>query len=159
MVAEEKDLLEERPQLRLIVVAVDGSSCALGACRLAATIAACSGAAIHAVHVAVPSLPGLTISPREARDSEYAARALGERVIADARAAVGDLVPFSGEVVFGLPADVIRERADGLGADLVVVGSRGLGTIDRLLLGSVSGTVAARCSRSVLVYRESAERR
>jgi hypothetical protein len=46
----------------------------------------------------------------------------------------------------------IRRAAD-IGADLVVVGSRRLGRIDRLLLGSVSGAVVWCAPCSVLVIR------
>jgi nucleotide-binding universal stress UspA family protein len=56
-------------------------------------------------------------------------------------------------VVLGRPASVILEIADDVGADLVVVGSRGHGRIQSMLLGSVSAEVADLARQSVLVAR------
>jgi nucleotide-binding universal stress UspA family protein len=58
------------------------------------------------------------------------------------------------ELHFGDPAAVICRRAEELGADLLVLGSRGLGMLDRLLLGSVNSAVVQRAPCSVLVVRE-----
>jgi hypothetical protein len=45
-----------------------------------------------------------------------------------------------------------------VGADLIVVGSRGLSTIPRLLIGSVARKVLLHAPQSVLVVREARER-
>ena len=45
------------------------------------------------------------------------------------------------------------------GADLIVVGSRGLSTLPRLLLGSVARKVLLHAPQSVLVVRETRERK
>lgn len=54
---------------------------------------------------------------------------------------------------WGDPADTICDVADKGDIDLVVIGSRGMGQLTGLLLGSVSSRVAARCSKPVLVVR------
>ncbi len=53
----------------------------------------------------------------------------------------------------GYPAQEILRMAAELPADLVAVGSRGLGRLKRYLLGSVSHRVVRHCSCSVLVGR------
>jgi nucleotide-binding universal stress UspA family protein len=53
----------------------------------------------------------------------------------------------------GDPAAVLCERAGELGADVVVVGSRGHGAIRRALLGSVSTYVVHNAPCPVLVVR------
>lgn len=51
------------------------------------------------------------------------------------------------------PAESILDTATKLGADLVVLGSRGKKGIARFLLGSVASKVAAHASCSVLIVR------
>jgi nucleotide-binding universal stress UspA family protein len=53
----------------------------------------------------------------------------------------------------GRPAEEITALAEGVGADLVVVGGREMGALGRLALGSVSKRVAREASRPVLVVR------
>ena len=51
------------------------------------------------------------------------------------------------------PADALVEQARTDGADLIVVGTRGLSTAQRLLLGSVSTKVVHHAPCDVLVVR------
>ena len=51
----------------------------------------------------------------------------------------------------GQPARAIVEEADRIGADLVIVGSHGLGAVFRMILGSVSSTVLKKCRRPVMI--------
>ena len=61
------------------------------------------------------------------------------------------------EIIQGPPRQVIVEEADHWNADLIVMGSRGLGAWNRLLLGSVSSGVIhhAKCSVEVVRQRHS----
>ena len=73
------------------------------------------------------------------------------------------------EAIAGLPRDIAAsaEVRDGLasekllevshGVDLLVLGSRGLRTLERLVLGSVSDAVVRRSACPVLIVRESAD--
>lgn len=53
----------------------------------------------------------------------------------------------------GLPKEVILDEAERWGADLIVVGSRGYGSISRFMLGSVSFAVALNATCSVEIVR------
>ena len=59
----------------------------------------------------------------------------------------------SGEAVEGAPGQAIIEEAERWGADLIVMGSRGLGTWNRLLPGSVSSNVVHHAKCSVEIVR------
>lgn len=62
-------------------------------------------------------------------------------------------------IVGDRPASAILDEAHAAGADLIVVGSRGLGSIESLLLGSVSTEVVERSPVPVLVARTDRVRR
>ena len=53
----------------------------------------------------------------------------------------------------GHPAEKIIEEAEKWGADLIVMGSRGLGGFSRLLLGSVSDAVIRYSKVPVVIVR------
>ena len=53
----------------------------------------------------------------------------------------------------GDPADVLVQEAEDGGADLIVVGTRGLNTAERWLMGSVSTKVVHHAPCDVLVVR------
>jgi nucleotide-binding universal stress UspA family protein len=53
----------------------------------------------------------------------------------------------------GPAVDEILDLAEEVGADLIVIGSRGLGAISRALLGSVSESVVKHAHCPVLVVR------
>lgn len=59
----------------------------------------------------------------------------------------------------GDPGAEILRVADELGADLIVVGSRGLGRLGRLLLGSVSTEVVAGAHSAVMVVAKDGSER
>lgn len=54
----------------------------------------------------------------------------------------------------GIPAGMILEEARAHDADLIVVGARGLGTLQRITLGSVSESVLRHAKCPVLVVRQ-----
>ncbi len=57
------------------------------------------------------------------------------------------------EALTGSPKRTIVEESEEWGADLIVVGSHGYQTWERMLLGSVSQSVAAHARCSVLIVR------
>ena len=58
------------------------------------------------------------------------------------------------EMLLGVPKDELIKRASAEDVDVVVVGSRGHGTIKRTLLGSMSTALLHQCHKSILVVRE-----
>lgn len=63
-------------------------------------------------------------------------------------------VGHEGHLVEDEPASAILDVAEEVGADLVVVGSRGLGRVARFLRGSVSTRVASHAKTSFLVVTD-----
>jgi universal stress protein E len=133
-----------------ILCGVDGSDSSVETARLAARIAVAAGAELRLQHV-VPVLEGnereWTLDddepdPPEIESAAQAARAVGNRPIRTR--------------ALGRPEYAILEAAEREEADLVVVGSRGLSGVTRILLGSVSEYVATHAHRSVLVARPGA---
>lgn len=62
-------------------------------------------------------------------------------------------VEITNEVLFGSPESRIIETAEEMIADLIIVGSHGYNSWERLLLGSVSDSVVHHAPCSVLVVR------
>ena len=58
------------------------------------------------------------------------------------------------DVVNGLPKITILEKAEAMGAELIVVGSHGHGAFKRFLLGSVSQSISVHADCSVLIVRK-----
>ncbi|MGN6243485.1 MAG: universal stress protein [Motilibacteraceae bacterium] len=135
-----------------LLVAVDGSEGAAKAVREAGRLAAAAGASVLVVHQRsdVPAPHG----PVEDPEGEAAA----ERVVDDAAAALNaaGVADVERRVVRGLAGEEARALLDvarEAGADIVVVGSRGLGRLEGLLLGSVSTKLVHLADRPVLVVR------
>ena len=77
-----------------------------------------------------------------------------ESATAKLRGEAGSAGPqVSTEVLTGSPKRVIVEEAEAWGADLIVVGSHGYKSWERMLLGSVSQAVAAHAECSVEIVR------
>lgn len=92
-------------------------------------------------------------SVREAAQAVIDSALLKLKTIADKTLKV------SSEIIQGPPRQVIVDEAEDWGADLIVMGSRGLGAWNRLLLGSVSSAVIhhAKCSVEIVRSRELCE--
>lgn len=65
----------------------------------------------------------------------------------------GKNVAISSDVLYGTPESRIVETAEEMRADLIVLGSHGYKTWERLLIGSVSNSVVHHAHCSVLVVR------
>jgi nucleotide-binding universal stress UspA family protein len=137
-----------------IVVGIDTSPDAERALAWALDEARLRGAKLELVHAyPTPELTALPMVVTLPNDEEL--RAAAESVLEDAIASVGgaDDVELIRTVRAGGAASVLTTAAEG--ADLLVVGARGLGGFRGLLLGSVSQqTVAHSPCPVVVVTRE-----
>ncbi|WP_370413659.1 universal stress protein [Streptomyces fradiae] len=136
---------------RRIVVGVDGSPTSYEALRWAVRQARLTGAKLEAWGAYdVPGAVGWSASGVDAAfDPQQARQAVSDEIRAVMDQS-GD-VPFEEHVAPGNPAAVLTEAS--VGADLLVVGSRGRGGFASLLLGSVSQQCAVHASCPVAIVR------
>ena len=146
--------------LAKILLATDGSPEAASAARMAIILSRSLSGELHVVYV------GLAPSAYAAAESEildyefwkelreFAQNEASQSVEEEVRKieGAGGKVEMM-HVAVGHPDSEILHIAEEIGADLVVVGSRGLGLLRRALLGSVSESVVRRAHCSVLVVR------
>jgi len=119
-----------------VVVGVDGSEQSNHAAKMAAAEASLRGVELHVVHCmdiqpAVLHLPGGTTDTREIADRQH------DSVHDTIANALGD---HSYERVDreGYPPDELTDYVEDVGADLLVLGSRGRGRVAGAVLGSTS---------------------
>lgn len=141
-----------------IVVGTDGSETAAEAVRQAVELAKLSGAQLSLVSAYEP------VSGRRIQDEQEGAPAdvqhqIGPRedvnLILDSAAATvkQEGIEVQTHPVEGNPADAILEVAEKTGADLIVVGNKGMTGARRFLLGSVPNNVSHHAPCNVMIVR------
>jgi nucleotide-binding universal stress UspA family protein len=130
-----------------ILLATDGSEDSRLAARAAADLSDKAGAELHVVH-AWQSVPHPVI---DADYYEAGARKLLKEETEFVSGSGGRVS--EAHLVMGAPVDVILDLGEEIGANLIVMGSRGHGPLGRLILGSVSEGVVHHASCAVLVLR------
>lgn len=141
--------------MRSIVVGTDGSPSADAAVRRAAEIAKGTDAQVHLV-TAYPDVPTYreTIAS-SAKAEPIELRQVAESVLArESRTLTDEGIEVMSHAREGDPADVIINIAQEVGADLILVGARGLTGLQRFLLGSVSSKLSHHAPISVMVVRD-----
>lgn len=137
-----------------IVVPIDGSEHADRAAERAFEIATHHGSSVHVICVvdtgplANYQLPG---------ESENAAEAIGKRaatLVEETAEAAPEGIDITTATPTGSAKTGIVDYAESVGADLVVMGSRGRGGVERLMLGSVTEHVTRSSGVDVLVRGE-----
>jgi nucleotide-binding universal stress UspA family protein len=133
----------------VVVVGADGSPTARRAVETAAELAAMSKGTLHIVTAFEPKTFSGSSLPAEFQDSsrESNADALLQTLSFIGKSLGVETSVHSGT---GDPAEVIIKHAEKVGADLVVVGNRGMKGVRRVL-GSVPNSVAHGSPCSVLV--------
>jgi len=143
-----------------IVVGTDGSERAMRAVEKAADLAKTLGATLHIVQAykgvddtvaaAMASGSMVVTSPELGDVAKEEADAIGGGLEAVADGLRGRGVAVETRAVPGSAANVILETAQALGAELIVVGNRGM-TGAKRILGSVPNTLAHRAECAVLI--------
>jgi nucleotide-binding universal stress UspA family protein len=148
-----------------ILLAVDGSDASMSAITTTDALVTPPGSSIEVVSVIPDSFaPEGSPWPNVIRIDPPTDR---ERIREDVRGRLEEIATrlrtadrtVEARVLEGRPATRIVEEAQRLGADLIVMGARGLSAVRRLLLGSVSSEVVDHAPCPVLVARSEAVRR
>lgn len=137
-----------------ILIATDGSNDSELAIRRAVDLANETDAVLHLAYVMVLShwmVPD-TLSDAQYQRLEEDARRLLDEQAEKAQAAGG--VTLQKHLKVGRRADEeLIKLAEEIDADMIVVGSRGAGTISRALMGSDAESIVRHADRPVLVVR------
>lgn len=144
------------PAYRTIVVGTDGSATSFAAVDRAAAVAADSSAELVIVCAYTPASRESTAEAEDAlKDEAYLVVGWtpAEETLrsAEERAAAAGARKIRTVAADGPPVDVLRSTVRDSGADLLVVGNRGLNTLSGRLLGSVPSDAARRAGVDVLI--------
>jgi nucleotide-binding universal stress UspA family protein len=136
--------------LEKVLLAIDGSKDAALAARAAVDVCQRTGAELHVVHVWF-YLPTARLRPFMRRELTK----LGSELLEEGVKRVEDCggLVTGAHLVEGRAVDEILDLAEQIEAGLVVIGSRGLGPVGRIALGSVSEAVIHHSHWPVLVLR------
>ena len=146
--------------IKKILVPVDGSEHAQKAVEFAANVAKQNDASVHLLHII-----SSTKIPKEVEDfvkSERIAeppatylQVVGEKILgaAESEAKRMGIKNVEKIVMKGDPAQVIIDYAKEGDFDMIVIGSRGLGGVKGLMLGSVSSKVCHAADRTCVTVK------
>ncbi len=135
-----------------ILLAVDGSDHAMRAVKVAADLARCMKSELRIV-VAFDPIPPYLGEPN-LQDAINARLNDAQATLQKAVEQVGDLPgELRTDLIEGNSAEVIIEVAKTRDSDLIVMGSRGLGRLAGLVLGSNSQKVVSHAPCPVLIVR------
>lgn len=140
-------VVKKQTPLKRILVAVDGSKHSDTAVEYAAQLAKKQQLDLAILHV--DDNNSIRVEGPQVLD---AVGTMGECVLENATKKVLGL-PFSKLLEQGKPAETIIKMAHKGNIDLIVVGSKGQGTVKQFLLGSVSDQISNNARSSVLIVR------
>lgn len=135
-----------------ILLSFDGSEHAINAAKSAAGLALEQSHPHLWVVCVVEGPPEPYQEPYQA-DTVASRTAQGEVLLNQASGIIGNKVEIKRELLFGDPAESIIKVAETRGCDLIVMGSRGLGKLSSLLLGSKAQKVVSLAPCPVLVVK------
>ena len=143
-----------------VLVAVDGSPAAEKAEAAAIELCKQFGAGLHLLHVVremqVPSTMGLMAEYEKVQQQRHEMlMKAGEQMLNQAKrtAQSKGIDSVATDIGAGDPANAITKYAGQKGIDLIILGSRGLGEVEGMLLGSVSRKVTNTAKVACLVIK------
>jgi nucleotide-binding universal stress UspA family protein len=136
-------ITKRKTEIRRLLAAIDGSQQAGKALDHAVAIAKNFGAKITLLHVEAAKLFGL---------KPEIVKKVGEEILQCAESRL-EGVSFDKSMKPGSPVEIILKMAWLGDFDLIVMGSRGLSSVKRFLLGSVSADVSMHARTSVLLVK------
>lgn len=136
-------IVKKKTRIKKLLVAIDGSEQADKALEYAIQLCQHFEAKMTLLHVEEAEL--FRLEPKVTRE-------VGERILSDAATKIKDVI-YAVRLEFGNPAQTILKVAKQEDYDLIVLGSRGISSVRRFLLGSVSADVSMHAQRSVLIVR------
>ena len=143
-----------------ILVATDGSAAASRAVDMAADLASKYQAELTVLHVmrkmqVPPDLFRAAQAENVAVERAGVLRHIADRILENAMAQVKPKrVPKAqSKSVEGDPAVAIIAQARQLGVDLIILGTRGLGEVEGMLLGSVSRKVSNLADANIMIVK------
>lgn len=139
--------------MQKLVVAVDGSENSLHAVQHVAKRMAGSGGEIHLVNVQYPVHGSVSTfvdagQLKQYHQEEGMKASQAARDLLDAAK-----VPYQHHLFVGDPAEVISRFASEQGCDEIVIGTRGLGGLSSLLVGSVATKIIHQATVPVLLVK------
>ncbi|NWF95558.1 MAG: universal stress protein [Candidatus Thorarchaeota archaeon] len=145
---------QSRVQIKRILAAVDGSEYSDKAVKYACAIAGPLSAEVYLLYV-VAMLVNATPYGDAVTDQPFLAlQKVGEDVLARAKRVARDNGCEAVDLIsYGDAAAQIIEVAQAKSVDLIVMGTRGIGGIKRLFVGSTSDRVIRQASCPVMVVR------
>jgi nucleotide-binding universal stress UspA family protein len=135
--------------LEKILLAVDESEHARKAVPAAIELARAGGGTVHVLHVREVVFARATVGGDTPEEAERLVAGVVEELKQAGVAAEGSVRSAAAG-----PARAILEQADDLDASMIVLGSRGLGALGGLLLGSVAHKILQLAACPVLVVRD-----
>jgi nucleotide-binding universal stress UspA family protein len=135
-----------------ILVAVDHSDVSARALTAAGELAALSHGEVWVLHLREREMMGKTGMMTSAESSDEAGAGVNDAVAELTKAGI-KAHGVVRDTVFGYAAREIVSDAAGVGADVIIMGSRGRGDLAGLVLGSTAHKVIHLADRPVLVVR------
>ena len=139
--------LPKEPAMKRILLAYDGGAPATRALETTVELAKLTGASVAVVSV-VPFHPGRIGGDPWDSTEDHAHELIDARRMLHERGIEAELLEPIGD-----PAERIEEIAEKGDYDTIVVGSRGLGAVGRVLQGSVSTHIASHAKSTVIIAR------
>lgn len=134
-----------------VLLPVDGSEPSKYAIQKGIEEGLLEGKEIHIITVVPGIVPveGYIMSPEVDKSNQQ----LAEDILAESKALLAGCGEVIAEYRKGDPATEILHYASEIGADLIIMGHRGLGTFSKIFLGSVSSRVLNHSECSVFIVK------